>query len=90
MSGGCFHTVSLAQFLHRVDDLHAQVARERGRIEITRDGCDDVCILISKTELEGLERALEILSETPDFQTMCQSLSDVASSTLAEAVRSSV
>jgi PHD/YefM family antitoxin component YafN of YafNO toxin-antitoxin module len=81
MSGGCFHTLNLAQFLKVVDDLHGKVAKGHGRVEITVDGCDDVCILISKAELEALERALEILSETGDFQNMSQSLSQVASLT---------
>jgi PHD/YefM family antitoxin component YafN of YafNO toxin-antitoxin module len=80
MSGGCFHTLSLSEFLRIVDDLHVRVSNGHGRIEITRDGCDDVCILISKAELESLERALEILSETPDFRTMCDSLTSVAAS----------
>lgn len=81
MSGGCFHTLSLVQFLKLVDDLHGKVAKGHGRIEITVEDCDDVCILISKAELEALERALEILSETGDFRTMCDSLSQVASLT---------
>ena len=81
MSGGCFHTLSLVQFLKLVDDLHGRVAKGHGRVEITADGCDDVCILISKAELEALERALEILSETNDYQSMCQSLSQVAALT---------
>jgi PHD/YefM family antitoxin component YafN of YafNO toxin-antitoxin module len=81
MSGGCFHTLNLAQFLKLVDDLHGKVAKGHGRVEITVDGCDDVCILISKAELEALERALEILSETGDFQNMSRSLSQVASLT---------
>jgi PHD/YefM family antitoxin component YafN of YafNO toxin-antitoxin module len=81
MSGGCFHTLSLAQFLGTVDDLHMRVANGHGRVEITRDDCDDVCILISKAELESLERALEILSETPDFRTMCDTLMSLVAST---------
>ena len=80
MAGGCFHTLSLVQFLKAIDDLHGRVARGHGRVEITADGCDDVCVLISKAELESLERALEILAETDDFRTMCQSLSHVAAS----------
>jgi PHD/YefM family antitoxin component YafN of YafNO toxin-antitoxin module len=80
MSAGCFHTLNLVQFRNLCDELHARVARHHGRIEITVDGCDDVCVLISKAELESLERALEILAETDDFRTMCQSLSNVAAS----------
>lgn len=81
MSGGCFHTLSLREFLKLVDGLHGKVAKGHGRIEITADGCDDVCILISKTELEALERALEILAETSDYRIMCENLSQVASLT---------
>ena len=56
MPGGCFHTLSLAQFLGSVHDFHIRVANGHGRVEITRDDCDDVCILISKAEIESLER----------------------------------
>jgi hypothetical protein len=38
-------------------------------------------VLISKAELESLEQALEILSSTPDFQSMCKTLASVAAST---------
>jgi len=81
MSGGCFNTLSVSQFIRAVEELHGQVASGHGRIVITRDGCDDVCVLISKAELEGLEQALEILSSTPDFQSMCKTLASVAAST---------
>jgi PHD/YefM family antitoxin component YafN of YafNO toxin-antitoxin module len=81
MSDGCFHTLSIVQFLGTCEQLHERVARGHGRIVLTREGCDDVCILISKAELESLERALEILSETNDFRAMCQSLTSVAAST---------
>ena len=78
MSAGCFHTLSIVQFLRAADDLHTRVARGHGRIEITRDGCEEVCVLISKAELESLERALEILAETTEFRAMCQRLASVA------------
>lgn len=81
MSAGCFHTLNLMQFRQLCDELHSRVARGHGRIEITVEGCEDVCVLISKAELESLERALEILAETPDFRSMCESLSSVAAST---------
>lgn len=86
MSVGCFHTLSMTQFLRMVEELHGRVAKGHGRVEITRDGCEDVCILISKAELEGLERALEILSETNGFQEMCQTLNSIASESVPAAV----
>lgn len=42
-------------------DLHAQVLRQSGRVRITRDG--QACVLMTQSELESLERALEILSD---------------------------
>ena len=78
MSDGCFHILSLKQFLEAVEDFHSRVAQRHGRIELTMDGCDDVCVLISKAELQSLERALEILSETPDFRAMCSQLAEIS------------
>ena len=83
MSAGCFHTLSLTQYRGAIEELHGRVARGHGRVVITRDDCDDVCVLISRAELEGLERALEILSGTPDFQDMCKTLAAVAGSAAA-------
>ncbi|SRR6266545_2722400 len=44
--------------------LHAHVARNKTRIEITRRGSDERCVLISKEELACLEHAIGILSQT--------------------------
>jgi PHD/YefM family antitoxin component YafN of YafNO toxin-antitoxin module len=71
--------MKVSQFKSSFDELHQLVAAGHGRVEITRDDCDHACVLISKTELESLERALEILSETDDYQAMSQTLSSVAS-----------
>lgn len=76
---GCFQTLDVTRFRRALAQLHTEVARGQGRVEITRRGSEDVCVLISKSELEGLERALEILSQTNDFQSMCQTLTQVAS-----------
>jgi len=58
--------------------LHEQVIRSNGRIEIARDGCDDCCVLISKAELEGLERALEILADTEQVRAMSDKVAQLA------------
>ena len=45
--------------------LCGKIARQRRRIEIpTDDG--DACVLISRTELQSLEHALEIYASTED------------------------
>ena len=61
--------------------LHEYVARTKGRVEITRAGSDDRCILISQEELAALERALEILSDTDDVRNMCGQIAELAAAT---------
>ncbi|MCY2955361.1 MAG: hypothetical protein NTU53_25825 [Planctomycetota bacterium] len=57
--------------------LLERTARDNGRIEITTaDGGQ--CIMISKQELDSLEKALEILSSTHDGQVMRQSIEHYA------------
>ena len=57
-------TYDVAVVAQSLTQLHEYVTRFNGRIEITRPGTDDRCVVLSKAELDGLERALEILSET--------------------------
>jgi PHD/YefM family antitoxin component YafN of YafNO toxin-antitoxin module len=68
----------IAQSLHQ---LHEHVTRTLGRIEVTRPGSDERCVLISKQELESLERALEILSDTDDVRDMCGKIAQLAAAT---------
>ena len=56
--------------------LHAQVLANFGRIELLRRG--GACVLISKDELDSLEKALEILSATDTVRMMRQELALVA------------
>jgi hypothetical protein len=76
-----FATVELLQFRRALARHHAEVARGFGRIEITHPEHSDVCVLISKAELDSLEQALEILSATADYQAMCQQIADCAAAT---------
>ena len=61
-------TVSITtdQARRLLDDLHALVSNERRRVYIEKDG--ETCVLMSAQELEALERAVEILSNTAEFQ----------------------
>ena len=56
-------------------DLVRLVLKRNGRIELTSDAGD--CVLITRAELEALERALEILSDSSDVQQMRQDLARV-------------
>jgi PHD/YefM family antitoxin component YafN of YafNO toxin-antitoxin module len=56
--------------------LYDRVASSRGRVELTKsDRPDDACIIISKRELESLERALQILSDTDEVKTLAHAIS---------------
>lgn len=61
--------------------LHELVTRTRGRIEMTRPGSEERCVLISREELECLERALEILSDSDHVREMCGQIAQVAAQT---------
>jgi PHD/YefM family antitoxin component YafN of YafNO toxin-antitoxin module len=67
-------TMDLAQ-------LHEFVTRSNARIELTRGGSDDRCILISAAELASLERALEILSDTAAVRDVRDQIAQLAAAT---------
>ena len=57
--------------------LHEQVCGSRRRVEITRADGDEVCVMISKRELEALEHALAVLAGSDHFGTTCRKLHDL-------------
>ena len=66
-----------------LDQLHEFVTRQNARIEMTRAGSDERCVLISKQELDALERALEILSDTEDVRHLSSKLAHIAGAVTA-------
>jgi len=79
--GKSFETLDVTRVRRAIARLHEEVTRRRGRVEIRRRGCDDVCVMISKTELEALEQALEILSDSTEYRAMCDTVAQVAAAT---------
>jgi PHD/YefM family antitoxin component YafN of YafNO toxin-antitoxin module len=77
--------MDVTQFRRALSQLHEHVGRMRGRVEVKRRGCDEPCVLISKTELESLERALEILANGPEYQAMCDEIAQLAAATAGHA-----
>jgi PHD/YefM family antitoxin component YafN of YafNO toxin-antitoxin module len=63
--------------------LHEYVTSYNARIEITRAGSGERCVLLSKAELDALERAIEILSDTDDMRHVSEKLAHIAA-TVAE------
>ena len=74
-----FQTLDVTRFRATLARLHEAVGCGAGRVEVTRRGCDDVCVLISKSELDALEHALEILAQSADYKAMCDNLQSVVS-----------
>ena len=69
--------VDLTRVGKRIRRLHDQVCGHGQRVEITRAGCDDVCVLISKRELEALEAAVALHAATPTYADLCRQLTDL-------------
>ena len=72
-----FQTLDVTRFRQTLAKLHEAVGCGHGRVEVTRKGCDDVCVLISKCELDALEQALEILARSAEYEAMCADLQKV-------------
>ena len=79
-------TYDVSLIASNLQQLHEHVTRTLGRIEITRPGTDERCVLISKQELDSLERALEILSDTEDVRDICGKIAQLAAATGPAAV----
>jgi len=67
-----FTSMSIDQVQLQLSQIHKQVCRAKGRVEI-QDG-DSCCVLISKEELDALEEALEILSNTSQVQKIARTI----------------
>ena len=83
MSEDSLHTkcYDVSLIASNLQQLHEYVTRTLGRVEITRPGSDERCVLISRQELESLERALEILSDTDDVRDMSGKIAQLAAAT---------
>ena len=81
MSGDCFQNVDVTRFRRALTELHELVGCGKGRVEVTRRGCPDACVLISKAELESMERALQIFAESLEFQQMSSQISQIVAAT---------
>ena len=69
--------MSVEQFQLALGRHHQRVCRDRVRVEIRHD--QGTCVLISKDELDTLEHALEILSNTSDVQKMARIIESLSS-----------
>lgn len=74
-----FPSIDIDAALPDLAGLHALVLRQNSRVELRgRDG--QASVLITKSELEALEHALEILSDTQEVRAMSRDLMQIVAS----------
>ena len=73
-----FPSLNLAQVQSELMKLYEKVACDKGRVEIVSGSGACECVLISKAELEGLENALEILSNADGVKLLTAELAELA------------
>jgi PHD/YefM family antitoxin component YafN of YafNO toxin-antitoxin module len=69
-----YPTVDMTKVGKIIRKLHDQVVEQGHRVHITRAGSNDVCVMISKKELESLEEAIAIFADSEQFNEMCENL----------------
>ena len=82
MSAQSHPTFDVSIVAPALERMHEHITRTKGRIEITRTGTDERCILLSKEELISLERALAILSDTEGYRDISCKIASLAAATL--------
>lgn len=78
MSSRHFLSCDAGDAARSLESLHDEVVRFKGRIEITRNGSLERCVLISKSELDSIESALAILSDTDGVKAMSERIAQLA------------
>ena len=73
-----FPTLDMWRARRELPQIYDLVVRRRGRVEITRLGSRERCVVISKAELDGLEKAIEILSDRDEFRALSGRLARLA------------
>jgi hypothetical protein len=76
-------TLSMQEVRENLADLVTLVAQGRKRVEMPTPSGD--VVLVSKVEIDALERALSIMAETPEFKAIAHSLHRIAAATVHQA-----
>lgn len=72
-----FESMSVQEVRENLEDVINTVSHGKRRIEVVSEN-GDRCVVICKTELDSLEKALSILSDTSEFRDICSSLNQLA------------
>lgn len=77
-------TMTVSEVRERLADLVRVVSQGHKRVEIATPTGD--VLLVSKIEIEALERALNIMSETTEFKAIAHSLHRIAAATVDQPI----
>ncbi len=69
------HLNAVGASLH---ELHARVSQRHQRVEIVDADAGEPCVLIAKSDLESLERALEILADADALRQTADAIASAA------------
>ena len=75
-----FFTISVPKAQEVLPHLHEEVVHHNGRIELFSEDVSGASVIISKLELQCMEKALAILSDSDDVKEMRTMLKKVARS----------
>jgi hypothetical protein len=82
MTAESFQSVDVSDVGPELSRLHQLVVRNRGRVEVM--GADgESSVILSKTELDSLERAIELLSATDDVRELRDAVAHLAHEVVA-------
>lgn len=72
-------TMSLQEVRENLTDLVKAMVKGKGRVEFVENG--ERFVILCKDELDSLEKAINILSDTSEFRDICSSMNQLAAAT---------
>jgi prevent-host-death family protein len=78
MSGKSYQIVDINEAKARLDEFFSRVAEMNDRVIVTRKGSNDQCVLVSAAELDGLEKAIDILSQSTAATSVREQVARIA------------
>lgn len=72
-------TLDLAKVQNELAAVFETVIKSRQRVEIQGAAAGESAVIISKAELDSIERALQILAETDSYKSMSAALTELIS-----------
>jgi len=81
MKRNAFFSIRVPKAQEVLADLHQEVVLQNGRVEMFSDDLEGTSVIISKQELQSLEKALAILSDGDAIQQLHEMLRVIGKST---------